>query len=183
VTPNRLGLVVGAAFGLAYVLVNAGPLPSPLGALLRALAVVVFAAVLLALRGAAAPPDDGATGPGFGRGYALVVAAEVAAFAGGNALLNGPLDLPRGVLAWISFVVGVHFLGLARIWNEPSLRLLGLAIAALGALGLGVAAAGASEAVVAAIAGVGPGALLLAGSLWGARSPRGVSTAGRPSGP
>jgi hypothetical protein len=87
------------------------------------------------------------------------------------------------VLGWISFVVGVHFLGLARIWNEPSLGLLGLGIAALGALGLGVAAAGGSEAAVAVIAGVGPGALLLAGSLWGARAPRGVSTAGRPSGP
>jgi hypothetical protein len=183
-TPNRLGLVVGAAFGLAYVLVNAGPLPSPVGALLRVLAILAFAGVLVALRGAAAPPaSDGATRPRFGRGYLLVVAAEVAAFAGGNALLNGPLDLPRGVLGWISFVVGVHFLGLAGIWNEPSLRLLGIAIAALGALGLGVAAAGGSEAAVAAVAGVGPGALLLAGSLWGARSPHDVSTGGRPSSP
>jgi len=168
-TPNRLGLVIGAGFGLVYVVVNAGALASPIGPALRVLGVVAFVGVLLALgRAGRAGPVDGAAGGGFGRGYRLVVAAEVVAVAAGNLLLNGPLDLPQGVLPWISFVVGVHFLGLAKVWDEPSLAWLGGGIAVLGALGLGLATAGASEAAVASIAGIGPGALLLAGSMWGA---------------
>lgn len=168
-TPNRIGLVIGAAFGLVYVVVNAGALPSPAGPLLTVLGVVAFVGVLLALRRAGqARSGDGAAGRGFGRGYWLVVMAEVIAVGAGNVLLNGPLDLPQGVLPWISFVVGVHFLGLANVWDEPSLAWLGGGIATLGALGLGLASAGASEAAIASIAGIGPGALLLAGSIWGA---------------
>lgn len=168
-TPSRLGLVIGAAFGLVYVVVNAAALPSAVGPLLRVLGVAAFIVVLVALvRAGQARSGDGTAGRGFGRGYWLVVAAEVVAVAAGNLLLNGPLDLPRGVLPWISFVVGVHFLGLAKVWGEPSLAWLGGGIAALGALGLGLASAGASEAAVASIAGIGPGTLLLAGSIWGA---------------
>jgi hypothetical protein len=168
-TPNRLGLAIGAAFGLVYVVVNAGALPSPVGPVLRVLGVVAFVGVLLALsRAGQARSGDGAAGGGFGRGYWLVVTAEVVAIAVGNVLLNGALDLPQGVLPWISFVVGVHFLGLAKVWGAPSLAWLGGGIAVLGALGLSLASAGASEAAVASIAGIGPGALLLAGSAWGA---------------
>jgi len=177
-TPNRLGLIIGATFGLVYVVVNAAALPSPVGPLLRVVGVVAFVGVLLALaRAGQARPGDGAAGPGaagpgFGRGYWLVVTVEVVAVAAGNVLLNGPLDLPQGVLPWISFVVGVHFLGLAKVWDEPSLAWLGGGIAVLGALGLGLASAGASEAAVASIAGIGPGALLLSGSIWGAARDR-----------
>jgi hypothetical protein len=95
-------------------------------------------------------------------------------------LLRGPLALPLAVLPWITFVVGVHFLGLARVWSAPSLAWLGAAIAACGVLGLVVAAIGAGEAVVAAVAGVVPGLILLAGSWWGAfrGDPRRVDSIG-----
>jgi hypothetical protein len=68
--------------------------------------------------------------------------------------------------SWVSFVVGVHFIGLAKVWHESSLGWVGTGIAVLGALGLGLASAGASAAAIASIAGVCPGALLLAGSWW-----------------
>jgi hypothetical protein len=152
---------------LIYVEVNAGSLPSPADPLLRVLGVIAFVAVLVALlRARRARTGAGTNRPGFGRGYWLVVAAEVAAFAGGNALLNGPLDLPRAVFPWISFVVGVHFIGLAKVWRESSLAWVGAGIAALGAFGLGLASADASDATIATIAGICPGALLLAGSWW-----------------
>lgn len=95
-----------------------------------------------------------------------MVAAEVAAAALGLVLLKGPLDMPQGVLPWVSFVVGVHFFALAKVWDELSLAWLGAGIAVLGALGLGLASAGASDATIAT--GICPGALLLMGSLWGA---------------
>jgi hypothetical protein len=168
-TPDRFGLVVGAVLGLTYVAVNAGVLPFPLGALLRILGGVAFVCILIALRrDGSTQAGNRPTRRGFGQGYWLVVAAGVAAGALGIVLLNGPLDLPQGALPWVSFVVGVHFFGLATVWDESSLRWLGGGIGVLGALGLGLASAGASDASVASIAGVCPGALLLTGSLWGA---------------
>lgn len=167
--PDRLGLVIGATFGLIYVEVNAGAVPSPVGPLLRVLGVIAFVGVLVALRRARmAQTGDGAFRGGFGRGYWLVVAAEVAAGVAGIALLNGLLDLPRAVLPWISFVVGVHFFGLAKVWRQSSLGWLGAGIAVLGALGLVFASAGASDVTIASMAGVCPGALLLTGSGWAA---------------
>jgi hypothetical protein len=47
--PDRLGLVIGATFGLIYVEVNAGAVPSPVGPLLRVLGVIAFVGVLVAL--------------------------------------------------------------------------------------------------------------------------------------
>jgi hypothetical protein len=179
-TPNRLGLVVGAAFGLVYVVVNGRALPTPVSLSLQSLGVIAFIGVLIALRRAEPlAASDGLARQGFGRGYWLVVAAEVVAFAGGNALLNGPLDLPRGVLPWISFVVGVHFLGLAKVWAEAPLAWVGGGIAVLGLIGLGLAVGGASDAVVATVAGVCPGVLLLTGSLWSAAGSPGQGSPGR----
>lgn len=168
-TPNRAGLVIGAAFGLVYVLVNATALASPAGRVVQAVGVVAFVAVLVALwRARSAPIGEGPPREGFGPVYWIVLAAELVAMFGGNLLLNGPLALPEGVLPWITLVVGVHFLPLGRLWRAPSLGWLGAGLAVLGAVGLVLAATGASHAVVATVAGLCPGAVLLGGSLWAA---------------
>ncbi|MGH3392742.1 MAG: hypothetical protein ACRDOO_28070 [Actinomadura sp.] len=166
-TPDRLGIVIGAAFGLVYVEVNARAIPSPGGALVQALGAIAFVGLLVALhRTRVTRPGGGMSRPRFGRGYLLVVVAEVAAIPAGSAVLNGPLDLPQAVLPWVSIVVGAHFLGLAKVWHEASLGRLGAGIAALGAVGVGLAAAGAAQVAIASTAGVGPGVLLLMGSWW-----------------
>lgn len=168
----RLGLMIGATFGLVYVLVNAGVQPAPLGLLLRLLGVGAYVAVLLSLRRRPASSAASAEGrPAFTRSYWLVVAGEVAAFVAGNLILNVVLDLPLAVLPWVTFVVGVHFLVLARLWSASSLSWLGAALAVCGVAGLGLALAGAGEAAIAAVAGVAPGFLLLAGSLFAALHP------------
>ena len=64
-----------------------------------------------------------------------MVAAEVAGIAAGSALLNGPLDWPHAVVAWVSVVVGMHFAVLAAVWRV-SLSGLGAAIALCGLAGL-----------------------------------------------
>ncbi|MGI8593821.1 MAG: hypothetical protein ACR2ML_05555 [Solirubrobacteraceae bacterium] len=94
--------------------------------------------------------------------------AEVAAGIIGIVMLNGPVDLPQGVLPWVSFVVGAHFFGLAKVWDESSLAWLGAGIAVLGALGLALASAGASDATIASIAGNLPRRAPAHGQLVGA---------------
>lgn len=169
-TANRLGLLIGAVFGTIYVVVNAGALGAPVGPVLQVVGVAALVGLLVFMfrsRPAPAAADAG-NAVGFSRWYWVVVAAEVVAFFAGTAVLRGPLALPLAILPWITFVVGVHFLGLAKVWSAPSLVWLGAGLAACGVLGLLVAVVGAGEAVVAVVAGVAPGLLLLGGSWWGA---------------
>jgi len=117
-TAQRQGSVIGAVFGLIYLLVNTGPLPSGCGHSAARARGVASVAVLIAVyrgRGHGVPRRSG----GLGRGYWLVVADEVAALAAGLALLNGPFDPPQAGVAWVSFVVGIHFVALARVTHEP----------------------------------------------------------------
>lgn len=167
---QRLGSVIGAVFGLVYVLVNTGGLPRVVGIPLQALGLAAFVVVLIAV---ARSPDHGATANGgFGRAYWLVVAAEVAALAGGLAVLNGALHAGWAGVAWVSFVVGVHFFALGAVFREPFFHRLAAAITACGVAGLALAAAGAGAVAVAVVSGVVPGGLLLASGWWGARPVR-----------
>lgn len=164
----HLGSLIGAIFGLIYVLVNARELPLVAGVGVAVHGIGAFFGVLVALRRARRPPDPSvAAGRGFGRRYWLVVATEVAAMAAGLVVLNGPLDAPEAGIAWISVVVGLHFFPLAALFGVPFLRRLGAAIAGCGVLGLALAAGNAGAAPIAAVSGVVPGVLLLTASWCG----------------
>jgi hypothetical protein len=165
--PLQVGPAIGGTFGLVYIVVNLRVLPNAASLPLRILAVVVFVGVLAGLR---RPAPDSSPHVEFGRDYRLVVAAEVVAGIGGSVLLTVDFGLSNAGLPWISFVVGLHFLGLAKVWKTPSLALVGAAIAVLGAVGLAIAIAHGTETAVALVAGVGPGVLLLGGSAWAARA-------------
>lgn len=167
---QRLGLTIGSAFGLVFVLVNAGPLPSPWPLLLRVAGVVAFVGVQLVLWQAARRPAHDRTygGGGFTRGYWLVVAVEVVALVVGPQVLARVFDAPEAGVAWVSLVVGLHFTALAVVWREPSLHVLAAALTACGVAGLALAAAGAGEAPIAVVGGVVPGFVLLTGAAWAA---------------
>ena len=169
-----MGSLIGGIFGLLYIEANAGLLPGPWAGVLQIAAGVAFAglAVLLVLARGPRPAARPAAGGGFRGWYWLVVAGEAAAILAGAAVLNGPAGLPRAVVAWVSVVVGVHFLALATIWRVPLFRLLGAAIALCGAAGLAAAADGATTAVVAGAGGVLPGVLLLTAGYRGAAAQR-----------
>jgi uncharacterized membrane protein len=171
VSPAHLGSFIAAAFGLVYVVVNAGALPSSVGTPVSVLGAIAFLAVLAAMRRAARGSADASAPPrrDLGGRYWLVVAGEVVALVGGLAVLNGPLDAPEAGVAWVSVIVGLHFFALAAVFAEPSFRGLGASISALGALGLLLVVAGASEGLVAAVSGVVPGAVLLGFAWWGVR--------------
>jgi hypothetical protein len=176
-TPQKLGPLIGAVFGLIFVVVNTASVPTGVAVLLRVLGVVAFLAVLVAVRrpspGVTAPPAGG----GFGPGYWLVVAGEVLAIAAGLALLNGPLAAPDAAVAWISFVVGGHFFALAVVWKQSLFHRLGAALMLCGAIGLVLAALGSTASAIDLVGGVLPGATLLGFSLWGSTRRTGAKSA------
>ena len=187
---QRLGLAIGASFGLVFVLVNAGALPSPWPLLLRGAGVLAWVGVLLALRSAGArPPLERAYGGGgFDRRYWMIVVVEVLALIGGLQVLARVFDAPEAGVAWVAVVVGLHFNALAVAWREPSLHVLGAALTVCGVVGLALAAVGADQAAVSTVGGVVPGFVLLAGGAWAANTSSGVQehasrTVSRPAPP
>jgi hypothetical protein len=167
---QRLGLLIGSVFGLVFVEVNSGALPTAVGVVVRVVGGLAFLLVLIGIGRLRPIPISArpahAAGIGFGRGYWLVVAGEVVAIVAGARLLSGPLDAPRAGVAWVAFVVGAHFVGLAVVWAEPIFGRLGGSIAVCGVVGLVLGLTDASNAAVAAAGGVLPGALLLGFALW-----------------
>lgn len=159
---RRLGSVISAVFGVIYIEVNAGSLPATMMLMLRVLGAAVFLLVLIRLwldGPQQATPLDG-RGVGFGTRYWLIVALEAAGIVVGAAALRA-VGLGSATVAWVSVVVGLHFLALAAVWRLSLFRRLGTAIALCGAVAIVAAAAGATTAWVAGIGGVLPGGLLL----------------------
>jgi hypothetical protein len=165
--PTFIGHVIGGSFGVAFVLANVWSLPPAPAALLRVLAIAAFAVVVVAFYGTARElRSAGRTHPvGFTRFYWLVVAVEVIALLGGLAILRQ--FEPAAALGWTALVVGVHFFPLARLWPEgrAQLRAIAASMTALGVLGLVLAFTVHDAALVAAVSGVGSGAVLLGWSL------------------
>lgn len=164
---QRLGLTIGTTFGLVFVLVNAGALPSPWPLVLRVAGLLAFAGVQLVIHTSPPRPATDGGAAGFTRGYWAVVAVEVVALVVGVQVLARVFDGPEAGVAWVSLVVGLHFFALAVVWRERSLHVLAAALSACGASGLLLAAAGAGEPAVATVGGVLPGFVLLSGG-WAA---------------
>ncbi|MFJ4779141.1 hypothetical protein [Streptomyces sp. NPDC088762] len=165
--------LIGAIFGLVFIQVNAAALPPAAGIPLRVLAIAAFLRLFITLRRARTATSDDATPPRtFGRGYLVVVAAEVLAAATGLFVINRVLHVPNASVGWLALVVGLHFFGLAAVWAMPRLHWLAAAMTTCGATGLALAAYDAPTAAIATVAGITPGALLLT-SVWRNLTPAG----------
>ncbi len=159
-------MLIGSIFGVVYVTVNAGSLSSPAAPVLRIAGIAAFVGLVIALRQVDLEKRGIRASGRFSRGYWVVVVAEVVAILAGWVIVTGPLDAPDAGVAWTSVVVGVHFFGLAAVWKQPFQAWLGGAITVCGVSGLILAALGASTPVVAVVAGVAPGLLLLGAGYW-----------------
>ncbi|GAB3438495.1 hypothetical protein GCM10027570_01600 [Streptomonospora sediminis] len=96
----------------------------------------------------------------YNRKYAAVVAAEAVLLFGGFAVLRA-LEAPtQANVAWIAFIVGLHFIALAWVWQERSIAVPGIALTVLGAAGCVLAAVSMAE-LVPIVSGVASGAVLL----------------------
>ncbi|MFG3441308.1 hypothetical protein ACGF0J_29035 [Nonomuraea sp. NPDC047897] len=178
------GLLVGAVFGAVFVVVNAqSPLNSVTVNVLRVVAVLAAASVVAMWFATARRERPTAAGPRrnmFGRGYLIIVAAEVILLFGGIRLLAAWEQPEQMNVAWVAFVVGVHFVALAPVWKDWGIAVPGAVLTVLGVAGL-VMAATSAVTWVPLVSGVLSGAVLLAGSVtfgWRgmtAASPRGVA--------
>ncbi|WP_370963466.1 hypothetical protein [Amycolatopsis sp. cg9] len=162
-----LGALIGAAFGTVFVLVNSGaPLPAAIGWVLRALAVLALAAVvILGLRAGGRPTLDDR--PVFGPSYRVVVIGEVVLLVAGFfvlTLLEAPVEAN---VAWIATIVGLHFAALAWAWKTRSILVVGAVLTVFGVVGL--ALLGSAAEWVPFVSGVLSGVTLLGGSLYGVR--------------
>jgi hypothetical protein len=167
-TPEKAGSLVGATFGVVFVVANSDTLPESVTATVRVLAVGLFVVVAVAAVISPSGAARSATGRGRGkdRGFALIVVAEFAAIFAGVAVLNA-LDAAEAGVAWVCLVVWVHFFALARHWQETVFGRLGAAMTPLGLAGLGLAAADAGAAAIDVVAAIVPGLILLGAALWG----------------
>lgn len=134
--PVVVGSIVGMAAATAFVMVNAGGLPSPWGTLARlawviAVAATVWNVLLRRRRLTVAPRPSGRAG----LVYAASVLGMVAGIVGGARLLVA-LERSELVPALVVMVVGLHFIPFARAFSAPVFGVLGWAMTALGAIGL-----------------------------------------------
>lgn len=159
------GGLVAVAFGLVFVLVNSGGLGSWTVVLRVAgvlVAVLLVVDLLRRLLGPSREEPAGPVGSPWSRGYWWIVVAEAVALFGGVQVVVRVLDAPRYAIAWVAFVVGVHFVGLGLLWRVTRFHVLGAVMVALAAAAVVAGAAGGSDAAVRLVAGVGCGATLLA---------------------
>ncbi len=173
---KRISIVITAVFGFIYIMANAQLLPPTEATAVRVIGILAAVGLLIALP---RPDRPDRPGVGFSGSYWLIVAAEVAAGIGGLVVLNDVLGIHDASIAWISVVVGVHFFGFYVIWRLPIMVWIGAAITVCGGLGLLAAGLDRSATVIAVVAGILPGAVLLAGGYWSRLHPMPERTATR----
>lgn len=157
------GSLIAIAFGLVFVEVNSGGLDAPWPLVVRIAGAVVAAGLLVALFRLGRPrdPGPGRGGTWFGdRRYQLIVVAEAIALFGGLFVINGVLKHSEVAVAWVAFVVGVHFFGLAAAFRLNRFHVLGAALTLLGIAGFVLDALGASAATIGLVSGVFSGVAL-----------------------
>lgn len=171
---NRpIGSTIGAIAGLTFVLVNAGAVPASM--VWRIAAVVGFVAIawFVVLRGpevAGVPPGRAAL-----RTYAISVTAMVVAIPVGATVISNVFDRPNAVLVWVVFVVGVHFLPLARAFRLPVFGWLSASLVVVSVVGA-IATLACGGTIAAGWTGVTAGFVLLIFSACGPRLTRGPDT-------
>lgn len=155
---RRVGALVTAWFGMLWALTGATALSVPLPVVVASVALSVTCTII-ALRARPASRERGlsdrwrvryrAIGIVQGVAIALVVAVAVA------------LAAPGLIAPVVCLVVGLHFLPLARVVDQPEYRLTGVALLVVGLAGVVVLAVAGPDAAR-ALSGIGA-----AITLWG----------------
>ncbi len=148
----RVGALIGAVGGLAFILFNAWPLGDVWSQLAMAIGVVWFLWVLRAIL--RVPDDPEAYKPDARQMQAfwIVVVLEVLLIVGGTQLAIRVLDLPSASLPWVVTVLGVHWLAYRVVFQQEVFLWLGWFTLTCGLVGLMVALTGVGGAEATAIA-------------------------------
>lgn len=134
--PEVSGSLVGAIGGTAFVLVNRGDLPGPWPKIaLAAWAVAALAYVWTTFVRVRLVPELARPAAGAPVVYVLSVLGMVGLIVVGARVLQW-VDLPEAQASLVVAAVGLHFLPFAGAFRAPVFRVLGLALAVIGALGV-----------------------------------------------
>ena len=141
----RVGALIGAVGGLAFVVFNSWPLGEPWTNVMIGFAVVWFLWILRAIW--RVPDDPAAVRPDARQMQAfwIVVALEVVLIIGGTQLAIRVLENPSASLPWVATVLGVHWLVFRMVFQEDVFLWLGWFTLTLGVVGLMVALTGVAE--------------------------------------
>ena len=156
----RVGALIGAVGGLAFLLVNSWPFPEPYRSVITVAVVLWFLwTVWEVLR---VPDDPDAVRPDARqlRTFWIVVAVEVVLIVGGAQLFIRVLDNPSASLPWIATVLGVHWLVFRSVFREDVFLWLGTLTLTCGLTGLLVALTGVAEENTAAAIAIASGFLV-----------------------
>lgn len=158
-----IGHVVGAVFGLVFVIANTGSLDELVRTVATVAACLAFAFVVIAFIAAIRSGVRASTehGERLERRYLLIVAVETVVLFGGLAILR-PIE-PAVTLGWIALVVGLHFIPFVSLWprGRAQFYVLAATLTMLGVLGLVFAFTTHDAQLVALVSGGGSGVALL----------------------
>ncbi len=149
----RVGALIGAVGGLAFVVFNAWSLGETWQPIAIAVGAVWFLWVLWAIF--RVPADDEAVRPDARQMQAfwIVVVLEVVLIFAGAQLFIRVFDAPSASLPWVATVLGVHWLVFRMVFQQDVFLWLGWFTLSLGVVGLMVALTGvAAEDTLAATA-------------------------------
>jgi hypothetical protein len=164
------GAVTAGLFGVVWAESAAaavsGPAPAAIRAVAGAAALVIVLWSARLWRSAAADIAPGAWArPMFSSPrYAAIVALQILAFGGGNALL-GAIGGREYVVAWVAAVIGLHFVAFGRLF-WPGFSWLGAALLTASAAGAAVGLAGGGADGIEATTGLIAAASLLIAGGW-----------------
>ena len=161
----RVGAMVGAVGGLAFVLFNSWPLGDPWTNVLIGIGVLWFLWDVRAIMRVPEDPDAVRPDARQMQAFWIVVALEVVLIIGGTQLAIRVLDMPSLSLPWVATVLGVHWLVFRMVFRENVFLWLGCLTLACGVVGLMVArtavAGGDTLAATAITSGLLVGAVML----------------------
>ena len=180
----EIGALIGAGFGLLFLIINSTQFSSLGRTLILVLGIVAFAGIAVvavrslvqqraAVRAGAAEPGPrtradtakrGRREPLFGRAYWIIVAIEAIALFAGARLLSA-LDHPELGVAWVAVVVGTHFYALGRVFGLDRFHALATVVTLCGIGGF-IAFFAAAPAFIPVISGIISGLTLLAFAMW-----------------
>jgi hypothetical protein len=138
----RVGALIGAVGGLAFIAFNAWPLGEPWSNAAIGIGVVWFLWVLWAILRVPDDPDAFRPDARQMQAFWIVVALEVILIIGGTQLIIRVLQMPSASLPWVATVLGVHWLVFRMVFQEPVFLWLGWFTVTLGVVGLMVALTG-----------------------------------------
>ena len=153
----RVGGLIGAVGGLAFLMVNSWPFPEPYRSVITVAVVVWFLWVLWEVWRVPNDPDAVRPDARQMRTFWIVVAIEVVLIVGGAQFFIRVLDNPSASLPWIATVLGVHWLVFRAVFHEDVFLWLGCLTLACGLTGLLVALTGVAEENTAAATAIASG--------------------------